>query len=89
MSEKEATVVNRAGMHTRPAAMVVQMAAKYKSEIYLIRDGFLINAKSIIGVMTLTAERGCRLIVRAEGPDEDNAVKSIAELIDSGFGEAI
>lgn len=87
MIESEITVVNRAGIHTRPAASLVKLAAKYKSEIFLIRDGFAINAKSIIGVMTLAAEQGSKLIIRVEGPDEDLAVKDISDLFASGFGE--
>ena len=87
MNEKQVTVINRAGLHTRPSAMIVQLAAKFKSDIFLIRDGFMINAKSIIGVMTLTAEKGCKLTVRADGPDEDKAVIALIGLIHSGFGE--
>lgn len=80
-------VVNRAGLHTRPAAMVVKLAAQFKSESYLLRDGFSINAKSIIGVMTLAAEQGCELGLQVEGPDEDAAALAIQELFASGFGE--
>ena len=87
MIEKEIEVVNRAGIHTRPASMIVKTTAKYKSDIYLIRDGFSINAKSIIGVMTLAAEQGAKLIIRADGPDEKEAVDDVAKLFESGFGE--
>ncbi|MGE5479275.1 MAG: HPr family phosphocarrier protein [Chloroflexota bacterium] len=87
MVEKIVTVRNRAGLHTRPAAGLVKLAAKYKSEIYLIRDGFPINGKSIIGVMTLAAEQGCKLTLRAEGPDEEAAAAALAEYFDQGFGE--
>ncbi len=80
-------VHNRAGVHTRPAAMLVKLAAQYKSEIYLVRDGFNINAKSIIGVMTLAAEQGCELELIVEGPDETVAASAIAKLFNSGFGE--
>lgn len=87
MTEKEVLVKNRAGLHTRPAAAIVKLASKFKSEIFLVRDKFPINGKSIIGVMTLAAEQGCTLIVRAEGEDEEQAVNEIAVLFDSGFGE--
>lgn len=80
-------VTNRAGLHTRPAAMLVKLAAQYKSDIYLIRDGFNINAKSIIGVMTLAAEQGCDLGLHVDGPDESTAATAIADLFASGFGE--
>jgi len=87
MIERNVTVRNRAGLHTRPAAAMVKLAAKFKSEIYLIRDGFSINAKSIIGVMTLAAEQGCELVLKIEGLDEDNAANELAEFFESGFGE--
>jgi len=87
MTETEVTIVNRAGLHTRPAAMLVKLAAQYRSEIYLIRDGFHINAKSIIGVMTLAAEQGSTLVLQVDGVDESNAVTALAELFATGFGE--
>lgn len=87
MTEKEVTVKNRAGIHTRPAAAIVKLSARFKSEIFIIRDGFQINAKSIIGVMTLAAEQGCKLIIRTVGDDEESAVEKLAELFDNGFGE--
>jgi len=85
--EREVEIRNRAGLHTRPAAMLVKLSSKYDSEIYLIKDGFTINAKSIIGVMTLAAEFGSKLIIRAEGFDAKDAVESMAHLFDDGFGE--
>ena len=85
--ETTVRVVNRAGLHTRPAAMLVNIASKYKSEIYLVRDGFSINAKSIIGVMTLAAEQGAELGLSVLGPDEVEAADAIAALFASGFGE--
>ncbi|HOK13787.1 MAG TPA: HPr family phosphocarrier protein [Candidatus Kapabacteria bacterium] len=87
MVEKLVKVVNRSGIHTRPAASIVKLASKFKSEIYLIRDKFAINGKSIIGVMTLAAEQGSEIKVRAEGPDEQEAVDEIVKLFESGFGE--
>lgn len=83
----EVQVVNRAGIHTRPAASLVKLASTFKSEIQIIRDGFVINAKSIIGVMTLAAEQGSTLQIQAEGTDEEEAVKEIIKLIQDGFGE--
>lgn len=87
MIESTVRVTNRAGLHTRPAAMLVKVASQFLSDIYLIRDGFQINAKSIIGVMTLAAEQGCELGVEVEGKDEAEAFKAIEELFSSGFGE--
>lgn len=87
MIEKEVEIVNRAGIHTRPASLIVKTAAKFKSEIYLVKDGFGINAKSIIGIMTMGASKGTKLIISADGEDEQQAVEELSELISSGFGE--
>jgi phosphocarrier protein HPr len=87
--ETEVVIVNRAGLHTRPAAGLVKMCSKFKSEIYLSRDGFEINAKSIIGVMTLAAEQGCSLKLRAEGDDAEDAVKTITQYFADKFGEIV
>ncbi|MBI2793625.1 MAG: HPr family phosphocarrier protein [Ignavibacteria bacterium] len=87
MIETTVLVTNRAGLHTRPAAMLVKVASKFLSDIYLIRDGFQINAKSIVGVMTLAAEHGCELGLEVEGKDEAEAVQAVRELFASGFGE--
>ncbi len=87
MVEKVVKVINRSGIHTRPAASIVKLASKFKSEIFLIRDKFAINGKSIIGVMTLAAEQGSEIRVRAEGPDEQEAIDEIVKLFESGFGE--
>ncbi len=87
MLECTVIVKNRAGLHTRPAAMLVKLSAKYSAEIYLERDGMNINAKSIIGVMTLAAEQGAVLILRISGNDELAAQKEIVEFFHNGFGE--
>jgi phosphocarrier protein len=87
MVEKVVTIKNRAGLHTRPAAGLVKLAAQFKADIFLERDGFVINAKSIIGVMTLAAEQGSKLTLQTKGIDEEDALKKIAEYFDSGFGE--
>lgn len=87
MTEKEVTVVNRAGIHTRPAASLVKLAAKFKSDAYLERDGFQINLKSIIGVMTLAAEQGSKLTLRIDGEDEREAAEAISDFFADGFGE--
>jgi phosphocarrier protein len=83
----EVEIKNRAGLHTRPAAMLVKLSSQFKSEIYLVKDGFTINAKSIIGVMTLAAEFGSKLTIKAEGVDSKEAVEKLAELFNNGFGE--
>lgn len=87
MIHKTLHIRNRAGLHTRPAAMLVKLSAKFKSNIQLERDGFEINAKSIVGVMTLAAEFGSQLELEVEGEDEIEAAEAIVELFDTGFGE--
>ena len=87
MIEREVTIRNRSGLHTRPAAALVKEAAKFKSEFFITKDGMEINGKSIIGVMTLAAEQGAVLILRFEGVDEAEAVQSVAGLFERGFDE--
>jgi phosphocarrier protein HPr len=84
---RDIEIVNRLGLHARPAAMVVKAAAPFKAEIFLIKDGTRINAKSIMGVMMLAAEFGSSLEIWAEGPDAEAAVAAIAEVFASKFGE--
>lgn len=87
MIEKELKIVNKNGLHTRPAANLVKLTSKYKSDVELSRNGFVINAKSIIGVMTLAAEYGCILKLSVQGEDEEQAANDIEELFAKGFGE--
>lgn len=87
MVTREVTVLNQAGLHTRPASMIVREAARYKSDFFIEKDGYEINGKSIIGVMTLAAEQGALLKLTFEGEDEVAAADAIAEIFSSGFGE--
>lgn len=89
MIKKTATIVNKLGLHARPSAMLVTTAAKFKSEVFFSRDGLRVNGKSIMGVMTLAAEKGVELVVEVDGPDEEQAILAIVEVITSGFGEEI
>src|SRR5688572_10387795 len=88
MVERPATIVNKNGLHARPAAEIVKTAAKFKADITLVRDELEVNGKSIMGVMMLAAEYGSTILIRAEGPDADAAVGAIANLIESKFGES-
>lgn len=87
MVEREIVVKNRTGLHTRPAATLVKTAAKFKSDFFIVKDGMVINGKSIIGVMTLAAEQGSKLILRFEGEDEQNAADAVVALFERGFDE--
>lgn len=87
MVEKLVTIVNKAGMHTRPASSIVKIAAKYKSEFFISKNGYEVNGKSIIGVMTLAAEQGSQLTLRFEGEDEEELAKEMTEFFERGFDE--
>lgn len=88
MIKEKVTIVNDAGLHARPAAALVKLASKFESDFYIHMYGYKVNGKSILGVMTLAAEKGAELELELDGPDEKKAVEAIMELIDSGFGEA-
>jgi phosphocarrier protein len=87
MIERSVQIVNKNGLHARPAAEVVKTAAKFKSEITIVRDDLEVNGKSIMGVMMLAAEFGATLTIRANGPDAQQAVDAIAALVAQKFGE--
>lgn len=87
MIVREVTVTNRAGLHTRPASMIVRTASKFKSDFFIEKDGYEINGKSIIGVMTLAAEQGAKLKLVFEGEDEEEAAEALVKLFEDGFGE--
>ena len=87
MIERTIEIVNSLGLHARPAAQFVRLAAGFASEIELARDEMAVNGKSIMGVMMLAAEHGSSVVVRATGSDEVAAVSALAELISNGFGE--
>jgi phosphocarrier protein len=87
MAERSVQIVNKHGLHARPAAEMVKAAARFKSEITISRDDLEVNGKSIMGVMMLAAEYGATITLRADGPDADDAVEALAGLVSSRFGE--
>jgi phosphocarrier protein len=87
VAEREAKIVNPLGMHARPAAQLVRLAATFSSDIFFCKDGVEVNGKSIMGVMMLAAECGSTIVIRATGSDAEQAVQAIAELVATGFGE--
>ena len=89
MIEIDVKVVNRAGLHTRPAATLVKLTSKYKAEVWIKKDGMRINGKFIIGVMTLAAEMGSTLRFEIEGEEEKLLADEVVELFASGFGEPV
>jgi phosphocarrier protein len=85
--QKTVRVPNRLGIHARPAALIVRKASTFRSEIVLSAGGEEVNAKSIMGVMTLAAGMGSEIMITADGPDERKAADDLAALISTGFGE--
>ena len=85
--EKEISIVNRLGLHARPAAMFVRIATRYRSEIWVAKEGEEVNGKSIMGLMMLAAGQGSKLLIRCEGPEADRALRELQELIASKFDE--
>jgi phosphocarrier protein HPr len=89
IARQERKIRNRAGMHARAAVKFVQLAAHFKSEIRVMKDGASVNGKSIMGLLTLVAALGFSIVIEAEGPDADEAVKALGDLVDNGFGEGV
>ncbi len=87
MIERKVTIVNNAGLHTRPAAMITKLASRFKSEFYIVKNGVSVNAKSIIGVMTLAAAKGTELTLIFEGEDEQEAAEALTDYFNRGFDE--
>jgi phosphocarrier protein len=87
MAERIVTVLNRAGIHARPSALLVQTTKNFKSNIYIEKGSDRINAKSIMGIITLGAAYGTELKIIAEGEDEEAAVDAIAKLFETKFEE--
>lgn len=87
MREQDVTVSNRLGLHARAAAKLVHVVQRFQSTVMLISQGREVNAKSIMGVMMLAAGQGTALTVRADGPDEDEALGDVIALFDRQFDE--
>jgi len=84
---REVTIINKLGLHARPAAQLVKTAAKFESEILLRREGLEVNGKSIMGVMMLAAEKGAKILVIAKGKDENEALEAMVKVFETKFGE--
>lgn len=87
MIEKILTVKNRAGIHARPASLIAQLANKYQSEISLEKDSIVVNAKSIMGVITMAAGYNTTINLKVEGSDEQDAANAIEKLFEGKFEE--
>lgn len=87
MLSQELTIVNKLGLHARAAAKLVRLASTCKSDVFIERGSRKVNAKSIMGVMLLAAGKGTKINLVVDGDDENDAMKKLADLINSGFGE--
>lgn len=87
MIKKEIVVKNEEGLHARPSGILANAAMKFESEIKIIKDGYEVNAKSIMGLLSLAAGKGTRLIVVIDGRDENEAIGEIERLFESKFDE--
>ena len=87
MIKTSITISNKLGLHARASAKLTKMAGGFRSEIHLSRSGRRINAKSIMGVMMLAAGMGSEIEIETDGPDEQEAMAALRELIDGKFGE--
>ena len=88
MQQLEVEIANKLGLHARASAKLTQLAARYQSEVWLSRNGRRVNAKSIMGVMMLAAARGTTVTIETSGPDEQEAMTALLELIKDRFGES-
>ena len=88
MAEREVKILNKLGIHARPAAEIVKTAGKFKCNITIVRDDIEVNAKSIMGVMMLAAEHGATIALRAIGDDAEAALDALSAVIANKFGES-
>jgi phosphocarrier protein HPr len=87
MIQQEIEIINKLGLHARASAKLTQLAAKYKSEVWMARGSRRVNAKSIMGVMMLAAGKGSKVTLDVEGPDEADCFAALEQLINDKFGE--
>jgi phosphocarrier protein len=87
MKSAPTTIINKLGLHARAATKLVNRATAFQSDINLVRGQRSVNAKSIMGVLTLAASMGTELVILADGPDEEEAVAALLELVNDRFGE--
>jgi phosphocarrier protein len=87
MMTSDVTIRNRLGLHARAAAKFVHLATRYRSQVRVARDGRVMDGKSIMGILLLSAARGTTITITADGPDEHEAMRALCDLVNSGFGE--
>ncbi len=87
MFSKEVVVQNQVGLHARPATFFIQKANEFKSTVWVSKDERKVNAKSLLGVLSLGITRGTNITITADGPDQEEAVNKLVELISSNFAD--
>ena len=87
MKSREVVITNASGLHARPATFFIQKANCYKCTLWVEKDDRKVNAKSLLGVLSLGIVKGTAITIIADGADEDEAINTLAELIDSDFSE--
>jgi phosphocarrier protein HPr len=87
MLEKRLVMQNATGLHARPAAQFVQLAAKYASKVRIAKEGKEVDAKSILSVLSLGVQKGATITIKVDGPDEEQALEHLIALIEGHFGE--
>ena len=87
MVQQEVEITNKIGLHVRPASMLVETASKFKSDVWIEKDGQEANGKSIMSLLLLSAPMGSKVSVKAEGPDAAKAVKALVNIVKGKFGE--
>ena len=87
MLQQEVEIINKLGLHARASAKLTEVAGRFKSSVWVSRNGRRVNAKSIMGVMMLAAAQGATLVVETEGPDEQEALAAVTRLIANRFEE--
>ncbi|HEY9100888.1 HPr family phosphocarrier protein [Chitinimonas sp.] len=88
MAQQEVEIINKLGLHARASSKLTQLASRFKSEVWLSRNGKRVNAKSIMGVMMLAAAKGSRITIDISGEDEEAAMGALVELIANRFDES-
>lgn len=87
MIQKEVDITNKVGMHARPASLLVEVAHKFRSRIWIEKDGQVANGKNITSLLLLSADKGSRIKIRAKGSDAAEAVETLVQLVKNKFGE--
>lgn len=87
MTSRNIEITNNVGLHARPATFFIQKANSYRSSIWVEKDDRRVNAKSLLGVLSLGIVKGMTITLIADGPDEDDALEGLAVLVNTGFNE--